>query len=81
MPTRASDVAKFNNHQPEPGVEALVSYLRKLPRDMPAGAAGCTARARPTTRWARWCKTTKSPATWRKKVWGPAGMEQQATWL
>jgi CubicO group peptidase (beta-lactamase class C family) len=33
----SSDVAKFNNHQPEPGVEALVSYMRKLPRDVPAG--------------------------------------------
>ncbi|MFM7505331.1 MAG: serine hydrolase domain-containing protein, partial [Rubrivivax sp.] len=26
----ASDVARFNNHQPEPGVDALVSYLRRL---------------------------------------------------
>ncbi|HEY8049487.1 MAG TPA: serine hydrolase domain-containing protein, partial [Ramlibacter sp.] len=32
-----SDVAQFNNHKPEPGVEAIVSYLRKLPRDVPAG--------------------------------------------
>ena len=27
-----SDVAKFNNHKPEDGVEALVSYMRQLPR-------------------------------------------------
>ena len=26
-----SDVARFNNHQPEEGVDALVSYLRRLP--------------------------------------------------
>ena len=32
-----SDVARFNNHQPEDGVEALVSYLRRLPREAPAG--------------------------------------------
>jgi CubicO group peptidase (beta-lactamase class C family) len=32
-----SDVAKFNNHKPEAGVDALVSYMRKLPRDVPAG--------------------------------------------
>jgi CubicO group peptidase (beta-lactamase class C family) len=27
-----SDVARFNNHKPEDGVDANVSYLRKLPR-------------------------------------------------
>jgi CubicO group peptidase (beta-lactamase class C family) len=30
-------VAKFNNHKPEEGVDALVSYMRKLPREVPAG--------------------------------------------
>ena len=32
-----SDVARFNNHQPEQGVDALVSYMRRLPRAAPAG--------------------------------------------
>ena len=32
-----SDVARFNNHKPEEGVDALVSYMRRLPRDVPAG--------------------------------------------
>ncbi len=32
-----SDVARFNNHQPEEGVDALVSYLRRLPREAPPG--------------------------------------------
>ena len=32
-----SDVAQFNNHKPEAGVDALVSYMRKLPREAPAG--------------------------------------------
>jgi len=32
-----SDVAQFNNHKPEEGVDALVSYLRRLPREAPAG--------------------------------------------
>ncbi|MCL4183877.1 MAG: serine hydrolase, partial [Burkholderiaceae bacterium] len=32
-----SDVARCNNHQPEEGVDALVSYLRRLPREAPAG--------------------------------------------
>jgi CubicO group peptidase (beta-lactamase class C family) len=32
-----ADVAKFNNHKPDDGVDALVSYLRQLPREVPAG--------------------------------------------
>ena len=32
-----SDVARFNKHQPEEGVDALVSYMRRLPREAPAG--------------------------------------------
>ena len=45
-----SDVAKFNNHKPEEGVEAIVSYLRRLPREAPAGT--------------RWHYSTGQPATW-----------------
>ena len=41
-----SDVARFNNHQPEPGVDALISYMRRLPRAAPAGARCSTG---PTT--------------------------------
>ncbi|HMN94747.1 MAG TPA: serine hydrolase [Hydrogenophaga sp.] len=78
-----SDVARFNNHQPEPGVDALVSYLRKLPRAEPAG-----------TRWLYSTGETNlvgvlvMRATGRhladylsEKVWIPAGMEQKATWI
>src|SRR5882672_10937650 len=32
-----SDVAQFNKHRPEDGVDALVSYMRRLPREVPAG--------------------------------------------
>ena len=78
-----SDVARFNNHKPEPGVEALVSYMRKLPRAAPAG-----------TRWLYSTSETnliglvleaaiQKPLTQylQEKIWQPAGMEQQATWL
>ena len=33
-----SDVARFNRHKPEPGVDATVSFLRTLPREAPAGS-------------------------------------------
>ena len=32
-----ADVARFNNAEPEPGMDATVSYMRKLPRAHPAG--------------------------------------------
>ena len=78
-----SDVARFNNHQPEEGVDALVSYLRRLPREAPAG-----------TRWNYSTGETNlvgvflGAATKRsfaeylsEKIWVSAGMEQQATWI
>jgi len=78
-----SDVAKFNKHQPEDGMEALVSYMRKLPREVPAGtrwlySTGETNLVGTLVQRA----TGKSLAAYlAEKVWGPAGMEQQATWL
>jgi CubicO group peptidase (beta-lactamase class C family) len=32
-----SDVARFNEHKAEPGIDVTVSYMRKLPREAPAG--------------------------------------------
>jgi CubicO group peptidase (beta-lactamase class C family) len=78
-----SDVARFNNHRPEAGVPAIVSYLRGLPREAPPG-----------TRWHYSTGETNlvgilvGQATGRplaevlsEKIWRPAGMQQQATWL
>ncbi len=78
-----SDVALFNEHKPEPGIDTTVSYMRKLPREAPAG-----------TKWVYKTGETNligvlvSAATKKKlsdylseKVWKPYGMEQQATWL
>ena len=78
-----SDVAKFNNHKPEEGVEALVSYMRKLPRDVPAGTRFLYSTGETNLVGTLVQQATKKPlATYlAEKVWGPAGMEQQATWL
>jgi len=78
-----SDVARFNNHQPEVGMPAIVSFLRRLPREAPPG-----------TRWNYSTGETNlvgilvGQATGRpladylsEKIWRPAGMQQQATWL
>lgn len=78
-----SDVAQFNNHKPPDGEDAVVSYLRQLPRAVPAG-----------TRWLYSTGETNlvgvlvSRATQKtlshylsEKIWQPAGMAQQATWI
>ena len=78
-----SDVAKFNNHKPDPGVEAAVSYMRKLPRAVPAGTRWLYSTGETNLVGSLVQQATKKPlATYlAEKVWGPAGMEQQATWL
>ena len=78
-----SDVAKFNNHKPDAGVEAAVSYMRKLPRAVPAGTRWLYSTGETNLVGSLVQQATKKPlATYlSEKVWGPAGMEQQATWL
>ena len=78
-----SDVARFNNHQPEDDMEALVSYMRKLPREVPAGTRWHYSTGETNLVGTLVQQATKKPlATYlAEKVWGPAGMEQQATWL
>lgn len=78
-----SDVAKFNNHKPDAGVEAAVSYMRKLPRAVPAGTRWLYSTGETNLVGSLVQQATKKPlATYlSEKVWDPAGMEQQATWL
>lgn len=78
-----SDVARFNNHQPEPGVEALVSYMRQLPRAAPPGTRWLYSTGETNLVGTLVQQATRKPlATYlAEKVWGPAGMEQQATWI
>ena len=78
-----SDVAKFNNHKPEEGVDALVSYMRKLPREAPAGTRWLYSTGETNLVGILLNQATKKPlATYlSEKIWVPAGMEQQGTWL
>lgn len=78
-----SDVAKFNKHKPEEGVDALVSYMRKLPRDVPAGTRWLYSTGETNLVGTLVQQATGKPlATYlAEKVWGPAGMEQQGTWI
>ncbi|GAA6130223.1 serine hydrolase domain-containing protein [Halopseudomonas sabulinigri] len=78
-----SDVARFNSHQAEPGVDVTVSYMRQL-----------KAEAEPGTKWVYKTGETNligvlaSSAANKplaqylsEKVWKPFGMQQDATWL
>ncbi len=78
-----SDVARFNNHQPEAGVDALVSYMRRLPREVPAGTRWLYSTGETNLVGLLVGEATKKPlATYlSEKIWAPAGMEQPATWL
>jgi CubicO group peptidase (beta-lactamase class C family) len=78
-----SDVARFNNHKPEDGVDSLVSYLRKLPREAPAGTRWLYSTGETNLVGVLLRRATNKPlATYlSEKIWIPAGMEQPATWL
>lgn len=78
-----ADVAKFNNATPDPGMDATVSYMRKLPRAHPPGEVwhyntGETNLVGVLVTSA----TGKSLAQYlQEKIWQPFGMEGDATWL
>ena len=78
-----SDVAQFNNHPSTDGSPAIVSYLRQLPRAAPPGerwlySTGETNLVGILLEQA----TGKNLSTLlQEKIWQPAGMERQATWL
>jgi CubicO group peptidase (beta-lactamase class C family) len=78
-----SDVARFNNHQPEEGVEALVSYLRKLPREVPAGKRWLYSTGETNLVGILVAQAVGRPLSdyLSEKIWRPAGMEQSATWI
>jgi len=78
-----SDVARFNKHEPEPGVEALVSYLRRLPREAPPGTRWLYSTGETNLVGVLVREATKKPLAQylSEKVWVPAGMEQPATWI
>jgi CubicO group peptidase (beta-lactamase class C family) len=78
-----SDVAQFNNHKPKDGEDAVVSYLRKLPRAVPAGTRWLYSTGETNLVGVLVARATKKTLSdyLSEKVWQPAGMAQQATWI
>ena len=78
-----SDVARFNNHKAAPGVDALVDYMRRLPRAVPAGTRWHYSTGETNLVGVLLVNATGKPLAQylSEKIWVPAGMEQQATWI
>jgi CubicO group peptidase (beta-lactamase class C family) len=80
---RNSDVARFNEHKAEAGVDVTVSYMRKLPREAPAGAKWVYKTGETNLIGVLVSKATKKKLSdyLSEKIWAPFGMEQDASWL
>ena len=78
-----SDVARFNAHKADPGIDVTVSYMRKLPREAPAGSKWVYKTGETNLIGVLVSKATKKTlsAYLSEKVWAPFGMEQDASWL
>jgi CubicO group peptidase (beta-lactamase class C family) len=80
---RNSDVALFNEHEADPGVDATVSYMRALPREAPAGEKWVYKTGETNLIGVLVSSATnKNLADYlSEKIWVPFGMEQNASWL
>ena len=78
-----SDVALFNTHKAENGMDVTVSYMRKLPREAPAGTKWVYKTGETNLIGVLVSSATKKTLSsyLSEKVWAPFGMEQDATWL
>ncbi len=78
-----SDVSQFNKAKPDPGLDAIVSYMRKLPRAHPPGEVWRYNTGETNLVGLLVSSATKRALTdyLEEKIWKPAGMEAKATWL
>jgi CubicO group peptidase (beta-lactamase class C family) len=78
-----SDVALFNEHQAEDNLDVTVSYMRKLPREAPAGEKWVYKTGETNLIGVLVSEATGKPLAeyLSEKVWQPFGMQQDATWL
>ena len=78
-----ADVAKFNNAKPDAGMDATVSYMRTLPRAHPPGTVWHYNTGETNLIGVLVSSATGKPLAryLEEKIWHPAGMEADATWL
>ena len=78
-----SDVALFGIHKAEPGVDVTVSYMRKLPREVPAGTKWVYKTGETNLIGVLVSSATKKTlsAYLSEKIWKPYGMAHDAVWI
>ena len=78
-----SDVALFNTHKAEKGMDVTVSYMRNLPREATAGTKWVYKTGETNLIGVLVSSATKKTlsAYLSEKLWAPFGMEQDASWL
>ncbi len=78
-----SDVALFNAHKADPGVDVTVSYMRKLKREVPPGKKWVYKTGETNLIGVLVSSATKKNLSGylSEKIWRPFGMEQNASWL
>jgi CubicO group peptidase (beta-lactamase class C family) len=76
-----SDVALYNAHKAEPGVDVTVSYMRKLKRESPPGTKWVYKTGETNLIGVLVSSATKKNLSdyLSEKVWRPFGMEQNAS--
>jgi CubicO group peptidase (beta-lactamase class C family) len=78
-----SDASLFYKVAPEAGLDATVSYMRKLPRAHPPGTVWHYNTGETNLIGVLVSSAVKKPLNQylQEKIWHPAGMEAKATWL
>lgn len=78
----ASDVARFYAEPVEPGLNATVSYMRKLPREAPPGSKWVYKTGETHLLGVLVTSATRKTLAeyLSAKIWAPYGMEQPAFW-
>lgn len=78
-----ADVAQFNKATPDDGVDATVSYMRTLQRAHPAGTVWHYNTGETNLIGVLVSSAVGKPLAQylEEKIWHPAGMESEATWL
>ena len=78
-----SDVAVSSNWRGEAGVEPLVSYMRRLPREAPPGTRWSYKTGETDLAGILLARAVHKPLSTylSEKIWRPAGMERDAVWM
>src|SRR5690606_34229094 len=78
-----SDVGKVGGAVTEPGVNPIVSYMRKLPRQNAPGAAFTYNTGETDLAGVLLSRAVGKPISdyLSEKIWAPYGMEQDAAWM